>query len=591
MDYALNGVVKWLYQTWAALLNFISTSFLTTMGTSLKTFDTYFPFANTAFTVIQGFAFGLLLLIMVFQIFKNYLGPMTDAENPMFLLIKTCLFMVPLLASKAIYEWLLGIVGTPYSAIMNMGTPTTTAAQFKWSNIGNDIAGMVTGSATIGLLVSLVILFVLGWNFLKLVLEAAERYVIIGVLAYLAPLPFCTGASKATNNVFKSWCRMAASQLIMLILNVWSVKIVISSLDSFGLANGNVAGSYKDIGGVITWAICMFAFLKIAQKLDAYMAQIGMSTAQTGGSLLEEVIVAGQGVKAVLSAAGGVASRAMTGSAAGGVLGALGASPAMASSMRSMFGGAAGTPAGAAAAAAVTGAGIGDAVGNVPSSGIGNGGTQPSGGGGKGGKATTGGALGGLAQRVAVNRFNSGLRESDASKGSYGFATNTISNIARGDSRQVGTLSDNINAATPEAQSMGSRAYNHYFGQKYTDAAKGVSGVTMGDGHISGLENGQHFDMYSADKYHAPDGDYTTQAAQDGSSWYKVMSPETGAGAAGAAGASGGTGASGGAGASGSGGAAGGTGGSGFNAAKAASRASGSGGYTPRAPQAPRRKK
>jgi RecG-like helicase len=198
MDFALNGIVNWLYTQVAALLSFVSTSFLTTMGCTLKTFDTYFPFAKDAYTVIQGFAFGLLLLIFLFQVFKNYLGPMTDAENPVFLLIKTCIFMVPVLAAKNLYEWMLDIVGTPYNALMGMGTDVNTVGSaLQWKSIGDSITNSA-GGGIIGMIIALIILIVIGWNFFKLVLEAAERYIIIGVLAYLAPLPVCTGASKAT---------------------------------------------------------------------------------------------------------------------------------------------------------------------------------------------------------------------------------------------------------------------------------------------------------------------------------------------------------------------------------------------------------
>ena len=32
------------------------------------------------------------------------------------------------------------------------------------------------------------------------------------------------GGSKATNQVFKSWCRMVGSQLLLLVLNVWFLR-------------------------------------------------------------------------------------------------------------------------------------------------------------------------------------------------------------------------------------------------------------------------------------------------------------------------------------------------------------------------------
>ena len=62
-----------------------------------------------------------------------------------------------------------------------------------------------------------------GQNF-KLLLEAVERYIVVGVLCYTSPLAFCMGGSKATSQVFKSWCRMVGSRLLLLVMNVWFIR-------------------------------------------------------------------------------------------------------------------------------------------------------------------------------------------------------------------------------------------------------------------------------------------------------------------------------------------------------------------------------
>ena len=73
----------------------------------------------------------------------------------------------------------------------------------------------------LAVLLVLILLIALGWNYFKLLLEAVERYIVVGVLCYTSPLAFCMGGSKATNQVFKSWCRMVGSQLLLLVMNVW----------------------------------------------------------------------------------------------------------------------------------------------------------------------------------------------------------------------------------------------------------------------------------------------------------------------------------------------------------------------------------
>ena len=42
-------------------------------------------------------------------------------------------------------------------------------------------------------LITLIIVLILAWNYLKLLFEAAERYVLLGVLVYTAPVAFSMG--------------------------------------------------------------------------------------------------------------------------------------------------------------------------------------------------------------------------------------------------------------------------------------------------------------------------------------------------------------------------------------------------------------
>ena len=74
---------------------------------------------------------------------------------------------------------------------------------------------------------------ILAWNYLKLLLEAAERYVLLGVLVYTAPVAFSMGASQTTSNIWKSWCRMLGGQIFLLIMNAWCLRLFTSMVGSF----------------------------------------------------------------------------------------------------------------------------------------------------------------------------------------------------------------------------------------------------------------------------------------------------------------------------------------------------------------------
>ena len=96
------------------------------------------------------------------------------------------------------------------------------------------IVGCLT-SGSVSLIV-LILVIIIAWNYIKLLFEAAERYILVGVLVYTAPIAFATGASESTSNVFSAWCRMLGGQLFLLIMNAWCLRLFTSMVGNF-LAN------------------------------------------------------------------------------------------------------------------------------------------------------------------------------------------------------------------------------------------------------------------------------------------------------------------------------------------------------------------
>lgn len=85
-------------------------------------------------------------------------------------------------------------------------------------------------------LIALILVLILAWNYIKLLFEAAERYVLLGVLVFTAPVAFATGAAQATSNIFKAWCRMFGGQIFLLLMNAWCLRLFITMVGTF-LAN------------------------------------------------------------------------------------------------------------------------------------------------------------------------------------------------------------------------------------------------------------------------------------------------------------------------------------------------------------------
>lgn len=231
-------------------------------------------------------------------------------------------------------------------------------------------------------------------------------------------------------------------------------------------------------GNVFIWFLCAIAFLKVSQKIDSFMASLGINVGNTGGNMMAELLIAGRSLTSAMhkSGGGGGSNR--------------GASPGGAAVEGSFLsGGLAGSVGRQAERSAVNAA-----TGYTESSSIGN-----------------------------------SIYQSSLNKGGD-FANNVISNIAQGNYGQVGSIKGEDAA----------KAYNSYMGIDNSTAVLNESGgsadsnpsipsmsnVEIGGGRITGTETSESgsrdFAMYHADQYMAPSqGDYSTVQSVDGSNWYK----------------------------------------------------------------------
>lgn len=229
----LDGIVAWIAEQVMHGLDLISTSVLGALGCNMDTFLRYFPAAETMYKIFVALAIGLILLNWVWQLFKNYgLSAGIEAEDPVKLSIRSVIFILLAYFSDEIVNIVLKIGGTPYNWILNSELPPLNFADFN-SVIVTILGVCASGAVAI---IALILVLILAWNYVKLLFEAAERYVLLGVLVYTAPVAFATGASQSTANIFKSWCRMFGGQLFLLLMNAWCLRLFTSMVGSF-LAN------------------------------------------------------------------------------------------------------------------------------------------------------------------------------------------------------------------------------------------------------------------------------------------------------------------------------------------------------------------
>ncbi len=229
----LDGIVEWIAEGVMNGLDLISSAVLGALGTDMSIFLKYFPAAETMYEIFVALAIGLILLNFVWQLFKNFgLIAGVEAEDPIKLTIRTILFIFLTFYADSIVQIALDIGGTPYEWILQSELPPISFADFN-STIIVILGVLLNGSVS---LIALVLLIVLAWNYLKLLLEAGERYILLAVLVFTAPVAFAMGSSKSTSKIFESWCRMLGGQIFLLIMNAWCLRLFTSMVGNF-LAN------------------------------------------------------------------------------------------------------------------------------------------------------------------------------------------------------------------------------------------------------------------------------------------------------------------------------------------------------------------
>ena len=125
----------------------------------------------------------------------------------------------------------------------------------------------------------------------------------------------------------------------MLLFAVMLSLTMALSLPAFAITESEVEAQVSAVGresvtgNVLIWFLCAVGFLKISQKIDSFMASLGVNVGHTGGSMMAEAMIAMRSVTMVAGAAGkavggfaGKGGRTADGSGAPGAPGQAGSS-------------------------------------------------------------------------------------------------------------------------------------------------------------------------------------------------------------------------------------------------------------------------
>ena len=103
LDWIFEGIVNWVSSIVSQMMDAVSGLFLETLGTDMVAMEEYFPFVEKAYSIMQYSAWAILFLITVWQLFRVFGGPITEAENPWVLIARSALFALLIGYAKPIF--------------------------------------------------------------------------------------------------------------------------------------------------------------------------------------------------------------------------------------------------------------------------------------------------------------------------------------------------------------------------------------------------------------------------------------------------------------------------------------------------------
>ena len=264
LELIFQGFLEWAYGLVLECWEYFSTALLDIMSMDFAYLKSHVPVMDDIMQVLMAVGWALLIGNLVFQALKSMASGLGfEGEDPKLLFTRTFVFSFLLLASPQICGIGLGLTA---KIIDLLQIPTAVHVTL----VDESVFGHLAASWLLVILFGVIVMF----KVFRLLLEIAERYVILAVLTMTAPLAFAMGGSRSTSDIFSGWCRMFGSMCVLMTTHVIFFKMLLSVLAT--------VPSGLD---VLPWIVLLLTIVKVARKADAIITRIGLNPAITGDSL------------------------------------------------------------------------------------------------------------------------------------------------------------------------------------------------------------------------------------------------------------------------------------------------------------------
>ena len=260
LEFLFQGFFEWVYGLILDIWNYFSSSLLNAMSLDFAYIKTHIPVMGDIQQIILAVGWALLLGNLVFQALRSMAAGLGfEGEDPKLLFARTFVFGFLLLASPQICEIVLGITS---KVIALLDVPDAIHVQL----VDGSVFGVFTASWLLVIIFDLITMFMV----FSLLLEVAERYMVLAMLTVMAPLAFAMGGSKSTSEIFSGWCRMFGSMCFLMATNIVFFKMLLS-----------VVSTVPSFPDVFLWMVLIVSIVKVAKKADEIITRIGLNPAIT----------------------------------------------------------------------------------------------------------------------------------------------------------------------------------------------------------------------------------------------------------------------------------------------------------------------
>lgn len=264
LELIFQGFLEWAYGLTLECWQYFSSALLDIMSLDFAYLKTHVPVIGDIMQILLAVGWALLIGNLVFQALKSMASGLGfEGEDPKILFSRTFVFAFLLLASPQICEIGLNLT----SNIINL---LEIPDAVNVALVDESVFGALTAAWLLVIIFDIIIMF----KVFGLILEIAERYVILAMLTITAPLAFSMGGSKNTSEIFTGWCRMFGSMCLLMVTNVIFFKMLLS-----------VVSTVPSGLDVLPWMVLIMAIVKVAKKADAIITRIGLNPAITGDRL------------------------------------------------------------------------------------------------------------------------------------------------------------------------------------------------------------------------------------------------------------------------------------------------------------------